>query len=127
MFHKMLAALTLVGIAAALAGLGTFATPIGTTVPTAKAGTVLLYGVSNLRSSSNPALPLNIDALTFDVSPRIFSPSGKIAVDVQLTVGTIDSITYQCSTSASGHSVTCDTTSPQLTADRFQGVTVAAQ
>jgi hypothetical protein len=124
MLHKVLAAFTLVGAAAAMAGLGTFATPIATAVPTGK----LHYAVSNMQYAVDKTLPLDIDTLTFDASPAIVgSVSGRVTVHVDLTNGPITSIAYQCSTDSTGKKVTCATTSPQLTVDRLRGVTVAPQ
>jgi hypothetical protein len=68
---------------------------------------------------------VNIDSLTFTVSRVIpSSGSGKVLISAVLTTG--GPTTYTCSTNSAGDSVTCPTTSPQLTADKLTSVTVVA-
>ena len=126
MIHKLLAALTLVGVAAAFTGLGTFATPIVGAAQTANAPAVVYYKVSSLRYETDPALPLDIEKLTFDVSPAIVGAQGDV-IGVQIDLVSGAPIAYQCLKNGSGSAVTCDTTSTGLTVDRFKGVTVAAE
>jgi len=82
--------------------------------------------VTNLHYSLNATTPLNIDSLTFTVSPVIPNTgSGKVIVQAILTTGGPN--TYTCTTDATGATVTCPTTSPtQLTADKLSSVTVVA-
>jgi len=83
------------------------------------------FTVTNLHYALNATTPANIDSLTFSVSPVIPSTSqGKVIVQAALTSG--GPSTYTCTTNSSGDTVTCPTTSPQLTADKLNGVTVVA-
>ena len=115
-------------VAGAIAG-GAYAFTASNTVPNSTAGsgsgTVSGYTVSALHYGLNTTTPNNIDSLTFTVSPVIPSTStGKVIVQATLTSG--GPSTYTCSTNAAGETVTCNTTSPQLTADKLTGVTVVA-
>jgi hypothetical protein len=68
---------------------------------------------------------VNIDSLAFTVSPVIPSTgSGKVQVQATLSTGGPNS--YTCTTNTTGDTVTCLTTSPQLTADKLTSVTVVA-
>lgn len=114
--------------AAAIAG-GAYAFTAANTVPSSNAGagsgTVSGYTVTNLHYSLNATTPANIDSLTFNVSPVIPSTgSGKVIVQASLTSGGPN--TYTCTTNTAGDTVTCTTTSPQLTADKLSSVTVVA-
>jgi hypothetical protein len=114
--------------AMAIAG-GAYAFTASNTVPNttvgAGSGTVSGFTVTNVHYSLNATSPVNIDSLTFTVSPVIPSTSsGKVNVQATLSTGGPNS--YVCSTNTAGDTVTCATTSPQLTADKLTGVTVVA-
>lgn len=114
--------------AAAIAG-GAYAFTAANTVPSSNAGagsgTVSGYTVTNLHYSLDATTPANIDSLTFNVSPVIPSTgSGKVIVQASMTSGGPN--TYTCTTNTAGDTVTCTTTSPQLTADKLSSVTVVA-
>ena len=120
----------LVGLVAAgsIAG-GAYAYTAANTVPTSNAGagsaTVSGYTVSNLHYTLDTTTPANINSMTFNVSPVIPSTgSGKVAVQAALTTGGPNG--YTCTTNTAGDTVTCATTSPQLTADKLSSVTVVA-
>ena len=124
-FTKMVVAAV---AAAAIAG-GAYAFTASNTVPNsnvgAGSGTVSGYTVTNLHYALNATTPVNIDSLTFNVSPVIPSTgSGKVTVQALLTSGGPN--TYTCTTNTAGDTVTCPTTSPQLTADKLSTVTVVA-
>ena len=130
MFKKMFHMRFVVGLVAALsiAG-GAYAYTAANTVPTSTAGagsgTVSGYTVTNLHYTLNTTTPANVDSLTFTVSPVIPSTStGKVTVSAALTTG--GPSTYTCTTNVAGDTVTCATTSPQLTADKLSSVTVVA-
>jgi len=121
----------LVAIVAAMAVAGgAYAFTASNTVPSSTAGagsgTVSGFTVTNLHYSLNATTPLNIDSLTFTVSPVIPNTgSGKVIVQAILTTGGPN--TYTCTTDATGATVTCPTASPtQLTADKLSSVTVVA-
>jgi hypothetical protein len=130
MLKKVTSLRFLVGVVAsfAIAG-GAYAFTASNTVPTsnvgAGAGTVSGYTVTNLHYSLNSTTPSNIDSLTFNVSPSIPSTgTGKVSVSAALTTGGPNA--YSCTTNTAGDTVTCATTSPQLTADKLSSVTVVA-
>jgi len=130
MFKKLPYMRFVVGLVAALsiAG-GAYAYTAANTVPTSTAGagsgTVSGYTVTNLHYALNATTPANIDSMTFTVSPVIPSTgSGKVAVSAALSTGGPNG--YTCSTNTAGDTVTCATTSPQLTADKLASVTVVA-
>ena len=130
MFKKLPYMRFVVGMVAALsiAG-GAYAYTAANTVPTSTAGagsgTVSGYTVTNLHYTLNTTTPANIDSMTFTVSPVIPSTgSGKVAVSAALSTGGPNG--YTCSTNTAGDTVTCATTSPQLTADKLTSVTVVA-
>ena len=118
------------GVIAALAiGGGAYAFTASNTVPATIAGSgsgvVSGYTVTNLHYGLNATTPGNIDSLTFTISPSIPSTSsGKVVVSAALSVG--GPTTYNCTTDTAGATVTCATTSPQLTAALVTGVTVVA-
>jgi hypothetical protein len=130
MLKKISSLRFLVGIVASLAiAGGAYAFTASNTVPTsnvgAGSGTVSGYAVTNLHYALNSTTPSNIDSLTFTVSPVIPSTStGKVTVSAALTTGGPN--TYTCTTNTAGDTVTCATTSPQLTADKLSSVTVVA-
>jgi hypothetical protein len=112
----------------AVAG-GAYAFTASNTVPSstagAGAGAVSGYTVSNLHYNLNAATPTNIDSLTFTVSPVIPSTgTGKVIVSAILSTG--GPSVYTCTTTTAGDTVTCPTTSPQLTAALLTSVTVVA-
>jgi hypothetical protein len=130
MLKKVTSLRFLVGVVAsfAIAG-GAYAFTASNTVPTsnvgAGAGTVSGYTVTNLHYSLNSTTPSNVDSLTFNVSPSIPSTgTGKVSVSAALTTGGPNA--YSCTTNTAGDTVTCATTSPQLTADKLSSVTVVA-
>ena len=114
--------------AAAIAG-GAYAFTAANTVPSTNAGSgsgaVSGYTVTNLHYTLDSTTPQNIDSLTFTVSPVIPSTSsGKVIVQAALSTGGPNN--YTCTTNATGDTVTCPTTSPQLTAASLTSVTVVA-
>jgi hypothetical protein len=120
-------------IVAAVAALsiagGAYAFTASNTVPTSTAGAgvgaVSGYTVTNLHYGLNTTTPTNIDSLSFTVSPVIPSTgTGKVVVAAALTTGGPNS--YTCTSNTAGDTVTCATTSPQLTADKLTSVTVVA-
>jgi len=91
----------------------------------AGAGSVSGFTVTNLHYALNATTPTNVDSLTFTISPAVPSTSsGKVIVSAALSTGGPN--TYTCTTDTAGTSVTCATTSPQLTAALLTGVTVVA-
>jgi hypothetical protein len=129
MSHKRKMAIVLgVVIALGIAG-GAYAFTASNTVPAttvgAGAGTVSGYTVTNLHYSLSSTTPTNINSLTFTINPAVPSAgSGKVVIAAALSTGGPNS--YTCTTDALGTSVTCATTSPQLTATLLTGVTVIA-
>jgi hypothetical protein len=116
-------------VAALVVAAGAYAFTAANTVPATTAGagsgTVSGYTVTNLHYNLNATTPINIDSLTFGVSPVIPSTSsGKVIVQAVLSTGGPNS--YTCTTTTTGDVVTCPTTSPQLTADKLTSVTVVA-
>jgi hypothetical protein len=112
----------------AIAG-GAYAFTASNTVPAstagAGAGAVSGYTVSGLHYALNATTPANIDSLTFTVSPSIPSTgTGKVIVSAVLSTG--GPSVYTCTTNTAGDTVTCPTTSPQLTAALLTSVTVVA-
>ena len=121
--------LVAVGAALVVAG-GAYAFTAANTVPASTAGagsgTVSGFTVTNLHYALNATTPINIDSLTFTVSPVIPNTgTGKVIVQAILSTGGPN--TYTCTTDATGATVTCATTTPtQLTADKLSSVTVVA-
>ena len=121
-----------IGVSAVVAlaiGVGAYAFTASNTVPStnvgAGSGSVSGYTVTNLHYTLNATNPSNIDSLTFNVSPVIPSTgSGTVTVSATLTTGGPN--TYTCTRNTAGDTVTCATTSPQLTADKLSSVTVDA-
>ena len=101
----------LIGMVAAVAVIagGSYAFTASNTVPTTQAGqgtgTVSGYTVTSVAYGLNAATPTNIDTVTFTISP-----ASATTVKAQLAVG---GSWYSC-TNTTG-SVSCATTSPQLT------------
>ena len=116
------------GVATAI-GLAAFAFTASNTVPAttvgAGTGAVSGYTVSAIHYNLNTTTPANIDSLTFTVAPVIPSTgTGKVIVSATLTVG--GPTNYNCTSNVAGDTVTCLTTTPQLTADKINGLTVVA-
>jgi hypothetical protein len=114
---------------AAILGTGAYAFTASNTVANSTAGsgvgTVSGYTVSAIHYSLNASTPANIDSLTFTVSPVIPSTGGgKVIVQAALTSG--GPTTYSCTSNTTGETVTCTTTSPQLSADKLTSLTVIA-
>jgi hypothetical protein len=108
---------------------GAYAFTAANTVPASTAGagsgTVSGYTVSNIHYGLNATTPLNVDSLTFTISPVIPSTSsGKVIVQAALSTGGPN--TYTCTPNTAGDTITCPTTAPQLTADKLSTVTVVA-
>lgn len=116
-------------LAAGLVGGGAYAFTASNTVPAtiagAGSGTVSGYTVTNIHYALDATTPVNVDSMTFTISPSIPSTStGKVIASVALTVG--GPTTYACTTNTAGDTATCATTVPQLTADKIVTVTVVA-
>jgi len=112
----------------AIAG-GAYAFTASNTVPATTAGAgsgvVSGYTISNLHYALNATTPGNIDSLTFTVAPVIPSTgTGKVIIQAVLSTG--GPTAYTCTTDTTGATVTCATTSPQLTAALLTSVTVVA-
>lgn len=108
---------------------GAYAFTAANTVPSSTAGagasTVSGYTVSGLHYALDATTPTNIDSLTFTVAPVIPSTgTGKVIVQAALSTG--GPTNYVCTTDLTGATVTCPTTTPQLTAALLTGVTVVA-
>jgi hypothetical protein len=120
--------LTAAVAAMAIAG-GAYAFTAANTVPNSTAGagsgTVSGYTVTNLHYALDATTPANIDSVAFTVSPVIPS-TGDGKVIVQATLSSGGPVTYTCTTNTAGDTVTCATTSPQLTAGTLSGITVVA-
>jgi hypothetical protein len=120
----------LFGIVAVLVIAGAaYAFTASNTVPNTNAGsgagTVSGYTVTNLHYALNATTPTNIDTMTFTINPAVPSTSsGKVVVSAALSAGGPN--TYTCTTDTAGTTVTCPTTSPQLTAGTLNTVTVVA-
>jgi len=130
MFSQLPYARVIVTVVAvmAIAG-GAYAFTASNTVPNttvgAGSGTVSGYTVTNIHYNLDATTPVNVDSLTFTVSPVIPNTgTGKVTVQAALSTGGPN--TYTCTTDTTGATVTCTTTSPQLTADKLTGVTVVA-
>jgi hypothetical protein len=129
MKHGMKTRLVVVALAALVVAGGAYAFTAANTVPNstvgAGSGTVSGYTVTNLHYGLNATNPVNVDTLTFSVSPAIPSTSsGKVIAQATLSSGGPN--VYTCTTDSAGTAVSCPTTSPQLTADKLVGVTVVA-
>jgi hypothetical protein len=116
-------------LAAGLVGGGAYAFTASNTVPATNAGAgsgvVSGYTVTNIHYVLNTTTPSNVDSMTFTISPSIPSTSsGKVIASVALTSGGPNN--YTCTTTTAGDTVTCATTTPQLTADKVTSVTVVA-
>lgn len=121
--------LVVAGVAAAAIAGGAYAFTAANTVPNstagAGAGTVSGYTVSAIHYALNATTPTNIDSLTFTVAPVIPSTStGKVVIQAALSTG--GPTNYTCTTDTTGATVTCATTTPQLTAALLTGITVVA-
>ncbi len=118
-----------IAVAVLVVAAGAYAFTAANVVPNSNAGagsgTVSGYTVTNLHYALDTTTSTNIDSLTFNVDPVIPSASsGKVVVQATLSTGGPNS--YACTTNSAGDTVTCDTTSPQLTSGALTGVTVVA-
>jgi hypothetical protein len=120
----------ILGVVVALAiGGGAYAFTASNTVPATTAGAgsgvVSGYTVTNIHYGLNATTSANIDSLTFTISPTVpNTTSGKVTIQAALSTG--GPTAYTCSTDTTGATVTCATTSPQLTAALLTGITVVA-
>ena len=108
---------------------GAYAFTASNTVPSttagAGAGAVSGYAITSLHYNLNATTPTNIDSLTFTITPAVPSTGiGKVVVQATLSSGGPNN--YPCTTTTAGTTATCVTTSPQLTADKLNNVTVVA-
>ena len=129
MFHSRSSKIVAAVVVALAIGGGAYAFTASNTVPASNAGAgsgaVSGYTVTNLHYSLDSTTPANIDSLTFTISPTVPSTgSGKVVISAALSTG--GPTNYTCSTDSTGATVTCATTSPQLTAALLTGVTVVA-
>jgi hypothetical protein len=116
-------------LAVALIGGGVYAFTASNTVPATTAGSgagvVSGYTVTNIHYALNATTPVNVDSLTFTITPAVPSTSsGKVVIQAALSTGGPTS--YTCTTDTTGALVTCITTTPQLTAALLTGITVVA-
>jgi len=117
-----------VGATAAI-GLGSYAFTASNTVQQTNVGAgaaaVSGYTVTNVHYNLNATTPTNVDSLTFTISPTIPSGgNGTVVIAVDLASG--GTSRYTCTRNTTGDTVTCPTTSPQLTADSITKLTVVA-
>ncbi len=130
MFEHVLQAKVLVAAAAAIVIGGgahafTASNPVPSTTAGAGSGAVSGYTVTALHYSLDVTTPPDIDSLTFTISPNVPSTgTGMVTIQAVLTTG--GPMAYPCTTDTTGVTVTCATTSPQLTAGSLTGVTVVA-
>jgi hypothetical protein len=107
-------------VAVAVVAGGSYAFTASNTVPNTAAGqgtgTVSGYAVSSVAYTLNAAVPSNIDAVTFTLTP-----SSATLVKAQLAAG---GTWYACTNTAG--SVSCATTSPQMTATTAATLNVVA-
>jgi hypothetical protein len=129
MFHSRSSRIVAAVVVALAIGGGAYAFTASNTVPASNAGAgsgaVSGYTVTNLHYALDSTTPANIDSLTFTISPTVPNTgSGKVVISAALSTG--GPTNYTCSTDTTGATVTCATTSPQLTAALLTGVTVVA-
>ncbi len=130
MIEHLISIKTLLAVVAAAAiGGGAYAFTASNTVPSTTAGAgsgaVSGYTVTNVHYTLDATTPSNVDSLTFTISPAVPSTSsGKVVVQAALSSGGPN--TYTCSTDTTGATVTCSTTSPQLTVGTLTTLTVVA-
>ncbi|CAN5677713.1 hypothetical protein BH10ACT3_BH10ACT3_06610 [soil metagenome] len=108
---------------------GAYAFTASNTVPAtvagAGSGAVSGYTVTNIDYLTNTTTPANIDTVKFTISPAIPSTgAGKVTVAAALSSGGPNN--YTCTADTAGTTVTCATTSPQLTVGLLTGLTVIA-
>jgi hypothetical protein len=119
---KLLGLKSLLGTAVAVVAVagGSYAFTASNTVPSTQAGqgtgTVSGYTVSSVGYTLNASTPSNVDAVTFTISP-----SSATTVKAQLASG---GTWYSC-VNTSG-SVSCATTSPQMTVATATSLNVVA-
>jgi hypothetical protein len=120
----------LIGVVAALVvGSGVYVFTASNTVPLTTAGSgagaVSGYVVTALHYVLDSSTPTDIDSLTFTISPAVPSTGvGKVSISTTLSAG--GPTAYTCTTDVAGTTVTCTTTSPQLSAALLTGVSVIA-
>jgi hypothetical protein len=129
MFHSRSSKIVAAVVVALAIGGGAYAFTASNTVPASNAGAgsgaVSGYTVTNLHYALDASTPANIDSLTFTINPVVPNTgSGKVVISAALSTG--GPTNYTCSTDTTGATVTCATTSPQLTAALLTGVTVVA-
>ncbi len=112
--------LLVVGILAIGIATGVYAFAAANTVPNSTAGagsgTISGYTVTNVAYTLNTTTPTNLDQVAFTIAPTTAS-----TLKVQLVAG---GSWYSCANAAG--SVTCNTTSPQVTAAAATQLTVVA-
>jgi hypothetical protein len=112
--------LLVVGILAIGIATGVYAFAAANTVPNSTAGagsgTISGYTVTNVAYTLNTTTPTNLDQVAFTIAPTTAS-----TLKVQLVAG---GSWYTCANAAG--SVTCNTTSPQVTAAAATQLTVVA-
>lgn len=125
--RKMVVALA-IGIATVIGG-GAYAFTASNTVPAttagAGAGAVSGYTVSGIHYVLDATTPANIDSLTFTITPAVPSASGG-TVTIAAALSTGGPTNYTCTPNTAGTTITCATTSPQLTTTLLTGITVVA-
>jgi hypothetical protein len=113
----------------ALIGGGVYAFTASNTVPATTAGSgagvVSGYTITNIHYALDATTPSNIDSVTFTISPVVPSTgTGKVVIAAALSTG--GPTNYTCTTDSTGATVTCATTTPQLTATLLTGITIVA-
>jgi hypothetical protein len=89
------------------------------------AGVVSGYTITNIHYALDATTPSNIDSVTFTISPVVPSTgTGKVVIAAALSTG--GPTNYTCTTDSTGATVTCATTTPQLTATLLTGITIVA-
>jgi hypothetical protein len=120
--------LLVAAVAAIAVAAGTYAFTAGNTVPPSRAGAgsgaVSAYVFSAFHFSLNMGTPQRIDTATFTVNPSIPSAStGKVIIMVGQSGAPSP---YDCTTNATGESVTCAMDSPLVYAEDVSHVTIVA-
>jgi hypothetical protein len=129
MFRSRASKIAIASGVAVLIAAGAYAFTSSNTVPASTAGagsgSVSGFTVTNLHYVLDATTPSNIDSLTFTIAPAVVTTgTGVVTISAALSTGGPNN--YTCSANAAGTTVTCITTSPQLTATLLTGVTVVA-
>jgi hypothetical protein len=129
MFRSSSAKVVTAVVIAAAIGVGAYAFTASNTVPatTAGAGSGAVSGftITNLHYNLDATTPANIDSLTFTIAPAVPSTgTGVVTIAAALSSG--GPTNYACTANTAGTTVTCATTTPQLSASLLTGVTVVA-